>query len=165
MTTKTINMSATTNIFATFGMDSMNAELKARGLTEQTNEDVAAMLLATGCRSLDEFSATIVNLTDGKIDSDTLASHMTKAFPNHKIGDRHGSHYLSLARNGNLSGTIECRFKPAKATRKAKAAAAKGISLDVSTMTDEQRTALADALEATNPTLAASVRPVDATEE
>lgn len=161
--TKSINMTATTNIFSTFGLDPMNAELEARGLTEQTNENVAAMLLATGCRSLDEFSATIVNLTDGNIDSDTLASHMTKAFPNHKIGDRHGSHYLSLARNGNLAGTVECRFKPAKATRKA-TTAAQSISLDVSAMSDEQRTALADALEATNSELAKSVRPV-ATEE
>lgn len=125
---KRINMGATTTILATFDLDNINEELSHRGMTKVDDPNTGAALLAAGIRSLDEFAATVVNLSKGDCDADTLKVFMTKAFPNHKIGDRHGSHYLSLARSGNIQGAIECRYAPAKATRRKSTAKAVDLS-------------------------------------
>lgn len=138
---KTINVANATAIFALAPVASISAELQARGLDPVDDAKMGAMLLATGCRSLDEFSATMVNLYEGNIESESLKDAMAEAFPNHTIGDRHGSHYLSLARNGNLQGNVECRYQPPKAKRKARAR--KGLNIDLSSMTPKQRAALA----------------------
>ena len=92
------------------------------------------------------FSATATILYRDP-DADTLLAHMAKAFPNHKIGARHGAHYLSLSRTGSLSGTIECRFQAAKATRRA---AAKGVSFSLDTIDDKQLKAMAKSAKGTS---------------
>lgn len=161
---KTIVTAAAATYFETFGLDALNTELTARGLGEQEDSKVGSMLVATGVRTLDEFAATLINLSEGSVTSENLERAFHKAFPEHKIGDRHGAHYLSLARNGNLSGTVECRFKPEKAVRK-KAASSKGIDLDVSSMDDDQREALAVALEGSQPETAAAIRAFGDTSE
>ena len=153
---KIINTPAVIEVVSTFGLDPINTELEARGLAAQKDPTVGATILAMGVRSLDEFAATVVNLSLGTVESEDLRNHMAKAFPNHKIGDRHGSHYLSLARKGNLQGAVECRFQPAKATRKRRAKGTVGI--DMKSMNAVQREALAIALDASNPELAAQVR-------
>ncbi len=150
---KTISIPSTTAIFAAYGLDALNTELKARSLETTKDAKVGAMILASGCRSLDEFSATIINLSTGTIDAETLREKMVKAFPQHKIGERHGPHYLSLARNGNLNGNVNCRFQPEKSTRKAR----KGIVMDVSSMNEKQRKELARVLRPSNPSLADSI--------
>lgn len=163
MTSKTINTMNAVSLFILAGIGRLNEELEARGMGEQEDPTVAATIVASGVRTLDEFAATAVNLSHGEVTGEELKSQFRKAFPNHKIGDRHGPHYLSLARNGHLSGEVSCRFEPSKAKRQA---SRKGsVSIDVQAMTDVQKTALATALEGSNPELAASIRESIVVEE
>lgn len=148
---KSIHTPAAIATFTTFGIDALNIELKARKLGTCEDPTMGATILAMGCRSLDEYSATIINLSGGTIDADGLKAGMQKAFPEHKIGDRHGNHYLSLARKGNLQGNVECHFQPAKSSRKKKAG---HVGIDVASMNTKQRAALAKVLRASNPEVA-----------
>ncbi len=156
---KTINTANAVTTFTAFDLDAMNTELQARGLTDVEDINMAATILASGIRSLDEFAATMINLAQGNIDSADLRDAMEVAFPEHKISDRHGSHYLSLARNGNLQGNIECRFAPPKATRKPRGK--KGVNIDLSAMDEKQLKLLAKV----SPELEAAVTAWQAKQE
>lgn len=137
---KTINTPATIAYFNTFALDALNAELATREMDEAPDAKTAAMILATSVRTLDELTATTVNLTEGNVDRDALHDAFVKCFPEHTISERHVGHYLSLARKGNLSGSVECRFSPAKAARKARSKFK--VTVDVRELTQEQRDAL-----------------------
>jgi len=67
-----------------------------------------------GFRSQSEASAWLINVTEGEIDGPTLTGALRELFPNAKVSDRHGPHYLSHARTGKLKG---CEYVPAKAKR------------------------------------------------
>lgn len=111
-------------IFTTFGLQAINEELGSRNMKPVDTGDASkdaeagASLLAMGVRSLDEFAATVVNLSHGEIDGDRMTELMQQAFPNHSIGKRHGPHYTCHARNGNLGGDIVVRYTVPKAKRK-----------------------------------------------
>lgn len=116
---KKINILATQAIFQAYGLAAINEELQARAL--QPSEDLAAgsLLIAMGVSSLDEFAVTLVNLSHGEVQVDQATSLMAQAYPENKIGNRHGPHYLSLARTGSAAGRYQARYGVPKATRKA----------------------------------------------
>lgn len=143
---KRINTAAAATILAAYPLEAINEELAHRGLATAPDQQAGATLLAMGVRSLDEFAATAVNLSQGAIEAEALKGQMAKAFPEHKIGDRHGAHYLSLARTGSLQGAIECRYTPGKASRKAQAKAA---AFDLSGIEDKQLAAMAKSAKGT----------------
>lgn len=60
-------------------------------------------------------AAAFVNATGGSITADELVSVLQDAFPNDKIGKRHGGHYLSKCRTGKITVAVEVP----KATRTA----------------------------------------------
>lgn len=121
---KSISTSATVLVLSSFALDSINEELVSRNLAPATEVASGATLLAMGCRTLDEVAATVVNLSKGTVTGEELGKAFEKAFPAHKIGARHGPHYLSLSRTGGLSGNVVVRYAPAKGARKAPAPAA-----------------------------------------
>lgn len=117
---KSINTSEVVKTFVSFGIDSINEELTARKMAAVTDTEAGSLLLAMGIRSLDEFAATVVNLSKGGISTLDMTAAMVRAFPGHKIGERHGPHYISLARTGSLSPKcmVEVRYAPGKGVRK-----------------------------------------------
>lgn len=137
---KTINTPAAVNYFNAFALEALNTELKTRDMEPCEDAKTAATILATSVRTLDELTATTVNLTEGEVDRDALHDAFVACFPEHTISDRHVGHYLSLARKGNLSGKVECRFAPAKAARKARSKFK--VTVDVRELSPEQRDAL-----------------------
>jgi hypothetical protein len=142
---KRINTAATVALLATFPVENINEELTARGATPTENAQAGATLLAMGCRTLDEVAATVVNLSKGEVTGEELTGYLKKAFPEHKIGERHGPHYLSLSRTGSLSGNIECRYTAPKAGRKV----AKAASFDLTSIEDKQLAAMAKSCKGT----------------
>lgn len=144
---KTINTAATTAFLLTFGLPAIVSEMEARGLKPVSDPETGAALLAMGCKSLDDVAVTVVNLTNGSITAEELHEGFVKCFPEHKIGDRHAPHYLSLARTGNHNSKFETRVEVPKASRKAKGAAAKG--LDLSGVADDRLTIMLTATEGT----------------
>lgn len=133
-----VNTAATIATFAAIAtMDVLNEELVARGLPEQTDPSVAASLLAAGVRSQGDFASVAINLMKGDIEASDMKEMLTVAFPDAKIGDRHGGHYLCHARTGGLKN---CRFKPMTANaRKKRAKAEKGEAVvDVKDLTAGQ---------------------------
>jgi hypothetical protein len=143
---KSTNVNEVSSIFASFGLENINEELTARNMPNVEVADNGANLLAIGVRSLDEFAATVINLAKGAIEPATMTGYMVKAFPGHKIGERHGPHYISLARTGSLSPkcTVEVRYAPGKATRRA---TPKGY--DLSGVNDKQLAAILKAVKGT----------------
>ena len=137
---KTVNTAAVISHLNTFALEALNIELTVRDMPASEEISMATAILASGIRSLDELTATIVNLTEGNVDRDAMHETMVKCFPEHTISERHVGHYLSLARKGNLSGEIKCRFEPAKAARKGRSKFK--ITLDVRELSDAQRDAL-----------------------
>jgi hypothetical protein len=137
---KTVNTPAVITFLNTFALTALNTELESREMPASEEVATATAILASGIRSLDELTATVVNLTEGDVDRDAMHEAMVKCFPEHTISERHVGHYLSLARKGNLSGAIECRFAPAKAARKGRSKFK--VTLDVRELSDEQRDAL-----------------------
>lgn len=88
------------------------AALEAAGLpAEGKHGDRCRILVASrGIRSQGEFAALIINLTHGEggtLEPDALTRALVAAFPRANIGQRHGPHYMSLARHGNLKGLRE----------------------------------------------------------
>jgi hypothetical protein len=117
---KTIDTIATAALFASFKPEALAEELAARKLKPVEDVGTASMLLASGCRSLDDVTTTVINLSHGQVSGKDMTDMLAKCFPNHQIGDRHGPHYLSLVRTGDSGSKIECRFRVAKRQRVAK---------------------------------------------
>lgn len=164
MATKSVNTAKATEIFASMGLARLNEELSSRGLKTYENAEDAATILAMGVRSLDEFTATMVNLTHGELVGKALTPMLAMAFPDHGISDRHGPHYLSLCRTGETSSKIKCRFEIDKARRPKKAGAEPTVvevekivekivevekTYDLSTMNDNQIKRLLGAVKGT----------------
>ena len=74
------------------------------------------------CRQAD-VAKLLINVTRGMIDSADLTSILAGTFPDAKIGERHGPHYLSLARSGKLDGVLPGITIPMTSRRAKKAAA------------------------------------------
>ncbi len=68
-------------------------------------ESTATLITLSKPRSQPEFSALAINVTRGGITGSELTEALRQAFPNAKVGDRHGPHYLCKARTGKLPGT------------------------------------------------------------
>jgi len=95
--------------------DQINAYLAENGLT--TTEDKApeiAIRFSQATSSQAKMAAFLINVTKGDITTDQLGDALRLAFPNAKVGDRHGPHYASLSRTGKLKG---CNHSVAKAGR------------------------------------------------
>jgi hypothetical protein len=113
-TSNSIDTSATINwLEGVVTKAAVSAEAQALGLPKGT--ELPMVLRASGVRSQGELSVLAINMTEGALTSDQLTELLGVAFPGAKIGERHGPHYLCLARTGKLAGS---RFAIPKATRK-----------------------------------------------
>jgi hypothetical protein len=147
---KTIDTTKTTAILAGFPIERLAEELKARGFVPSADDSVAnAQMLAVSCRSLDDVVVTLVNLTHGEVDSEAVTSLLAAAFPAHRIGERHGAHYISLCRTGNISSKFPVRFTPGRARKSVKAAPA-AKTYDLSNVPPAQLKKLAAAAKGTD---------------
>lgn len=108
-------------------------------------------------------AAALINLTQGTISAETLTSSLKTLFPDDRVGERHGPHYLSHARTGKLK---DCRFTPG--TKRGSASptpAATGPSqadLDTALKMAEDLSASLKAAEARIATLEAGIREAKA---
>ena len=140
---KKINVENTAAFVFSFGLDSINEELIHRGLAKVEDAKAGSNLLAMFVTSLDSLTVLSLNLSEGMITSEELGDLMGRVFPENRIGVRHGPHYLSLARHGNLSkaaGTPRHSPAPSAARR---GRTAKGM--DLSAVSSEQLEAMAKA--------------------
>lgn len=108
----------------------IDKELEEKGLIpakSTSQEDRAASLIkAEGVSTQGHFAAVVINLTHGEgkeLTADELTRALAEAFPGANIGNRHGPHYLSHARKGNLKGLRE-DLPTIKFSRKARKAGA-----------------------------------------
>lgn len=124
------------SLFSAMPLETLNAELAHQGLEAMPTQGSAASMLAGRVRNGHEVCAVMLNLTDGAIKPDVMTDVMAKALPGSKVGDRHGHHYMSLARNGKLGGEIAVRCIPGLA-RKAKAEPAAVQSLSLADLSPE----------------------------
>ncbi len=129
-------------IIAGFGLKSLNAELALLDLPKARNAHQAAKLVLgmTGVRSQGEFTALVVNLTEGEISPDQVTELLKSAFPTKKIGIRHGPHWICHVRNGNING-YQGRFYPPKGPER-KAAAKLEVKISGYATDTEFRTVL-----------------------
>lgn len=110
-------------------LEAINARLAKHGLPQVTDLNTGATQLAraSGVKSQGDVAVLVVNLTGGRVPADDLTKILAASFPGSKVGDRHGPHYLSLARTGKLKGveiegTIAHRARKVKAGAEVKAA-------------------------------------------
>lgn len=72
-------------------------------------DTVAMVVWAFGVaqpRSQGDWAAFLINATGGNMGKEYLTHAISTAFPNAKVGARHGPHYLCIARTGKLRGTV-----------------------------------------------------------
>jgi hypothetical protein len=155
---KTINMMAAVAVFAGYGLEAINEELEARKLPKAEAPEAGATLLATGTRSLQEFAATVCNLSHGSVTGKDLTPLLAKAFPEHNITDRHGPHYMSACRSGD-TGNVVVRHAPEKGRRPT--APAKPVTVDLSGVDPKRLERIVKAVEGTplEAIVAASLAP------
>ena len=113
----------------------LNDELVIKGMPTQEDPVLAASLLVAGVRSQGEFSTLVINLTHGDITASALKEALIVAFPQAKISDRHGSHFLCHARTGSLK---DCRFRPATANERKRALKGESMPKPVTELTAEE---------------------------
>lgn len=75
--------------------------------TDDLVADVETYVRATGVKSQGATSMIVINMTVGKIKADQLTALLAAGYPTSKVGERHGPHYLSLARTGHLPGVTK----------------------------------------------------------
>ena len=90
----------------------VDRSLKALGMpTDGTLQERCRILItASAVRSQGDYVALVINVTHGEglpLSADDVTRALAMAFPNARIGDRHGPHYISLARTGKLKGLRE----------------------------------------------------------
>lgn len=81
------------------------------------------LVKAGGLRSEGEVAALAINLTGGRIAPKDLTRILAASFPTLRVGDRHGPHYISLARTGKLKGVDDAARAIKFAPRRARAPA------------------------------------------
>lgn len=110
------------NFLKTVSTQAITSYLEAQGLPVPTAPEAAsALALKVGAgRSQGEFAAFVINLTGGSVSAPDLQACLAERFPSAKVGDRHGSHYLCLARTGKLEGTTIAPPKAAARPRQAR---------------------------------------------
>lgn len=69
--------------------------------TNSSEGDILRDLMSINAKSQSDFAAVAIN--HGLRDHESLTNALTSAFPQAKIGSRHGPHFLSLARTGRLA--------------------------------------------------------------
>lgn len=94
-----INTTALIEIVSGFGMDALTAELDAQGIPEMP-EAAAVAVVTKGVNSLGSFTRLVSDLSGGTLTGKDITGLMLRVFPENKVGDKHGPHYLSLARKG-----------------------------------------------------------------
>lgn len=146
---KTIDTAKATAIFSGFPLERLAEELKARQFVPSDSPAANAQMLAVSCRSLDDVVVTLVNLTHGEVDPEAVTSLLTAAFPAHKISERHGAHYISLCRTGNVNAKFPVRYTPGRARKSVKAAPA-AKTYDLSNVPPAQLKKLAAAAKGTD---------------
>lgn len=101
-------------LMALSGIEVIDRELEEAGIvTSATSEEidrVETYVKMQGITTQAHFAAVVINLTHGegkKLDPDELTKAVADAFPNARVTDRHGPHYISHARKGRLKGLRE----------------------------------------------------------
>ena len=79
-----------------------------------SSSDLSLFIMASGAlkASTDMTRSTLI-LTKGTVDNDGLQLILEQAFPNKKISNRHGGHYLCMARSGKIKN-IPSEYIPLK---------------------------------------------------
>ncbi len=87
-------------------LEQINGRLAKRGLPPMKDILTAAATLtrAEGVRTQSQACVLLLNITGGTVHSEDVTKALTEGFPGAKVGDRHGPHYMSLARTGKLEG-------------------------------------------------------------
>lgn len=98
-------------------LDRANELLSSLKLPAQPDLETACdvLLRASGCKSQPDVAALAINLTGGAMSNQDMTAIIKAAFPKDKVGDRHGSYYMSHARTGKLKGTTIVPAKSANA--------------------------------------------------
>jgi hypothetical protein len=143
---KVMSVTAAAAVFGTYGLEAVNEELVARNLPRVEDASLGCFVLASGVRSMQEFTATVTNLSKATVTGKEMTPLLQRAFPQHNVGDRHGPHYLSLCRTGD-SGNVVVRYAPEKGGRKA--APAKPLTVDLSTVEAKKLAAIRKAVAGT----------------
>lgn len=92
----------------------ITSEFKKLGLACPKKDALATLVRCSGMRSQSDVSRLALNLTGSRLHHTELTELLSVAFPTAKIGERHGKHYMSLARTGKIDGI---NVAPAKAMR------------------------------------------------
>lgn len=77
---------------------------KGLSLAEGADAVETALAVSGALKSQSACAAFLINVREGAITPAELTEALAKAFPNDKVGDRHGAHYASLSRTGKLKG-------------------------------------------------------------
>lgn len=117
-----------------------------------TGTSLLSVVRASGIKSQGEATVLIINLSNGTCTHEQVTIALKAGFPTAKITDRHGPHYLSLARTGKLSG-VEVTSIPHTA-RKVKRATATVTAIQAAVETGVVTPAAIEAA-ITNPELLA----------
>jgi hypothetical protein len=110
-----INTTALVEIVTSFGEAAIKEELVSSGVPAEGIPTEAAVAIVTkGITNLGPFTRLVSDLSGGTLAAKDITALMERAFPDLKIGEKHGPHYLSLARKGNYG---ELRHPPASKKR------------------------------------------------
>lgn len=145
-----INIATVITQISTFSDEAIIEELVARGFGEQ-EPAVGASILAAATKSQGEYSALMINLARGQMTNEVLTQNLTVAFPDAKIGERHGPYYMSHARTGKL----DVRYTPTSGLRRKTSTT---VNFDLKSLDEEQIVKLHRALAKTSPELAALIK-------
>jgi len=129
-----INFKAAYDLLKNTDLALMNNEIELKQLPAMTDQATAATLLVTGLRTQGDFAALIINLSEGRVTPGEITEGLKAAFPDNKVGDKHGAYYTSKARTGDLVG---CRYAPPTLAELRRAKNPKSL-VDISKLSAEQ---------------------------
>lgn len=127
---------------ASLPLETLNTELTAVKARPSSTVLGASLALLARVGTMDDATALVCNVTDGRVKGDVLTAILTETFPGNRVSGRHGPHYLSHARTGKLNPKgIPLRVKPSGGR-----SGASGVgALDLSALpTEDIRAALAE---------------------
>ena len=108
-----INTDALVEIVSGFGTEAINEELAAQGIPEMP-EAAGVVVVTKGVTNLGSFTRLVSDLSRGTLAGKDITELMRRVFPDNKIGDKHGPHYLSTARKGKYG---QLRHQPPSGRR------------------------------------------------
>ena len=102
-------------------LETINGRLAKFGINQSSDlaDAAGALAVIANAKTQGEVAVLMVNLTNGTITPEQLTNVLKVAFPNCRVGARHGPHYLSKCRTGKLTGVEDVQIKKAAKTTKA----------------------------------------------